>query len=394
VIKLCIRRTKKRADGRYSLYFSFADGGKTRYLASDVAIAAPRNFKNGQITGEPNANYNNAKLNQQLITYQKTYDNLPLHLKYSGLDAIVGILKNPKANTLPFRDYAQKIIDSYRAQDKGSWQVKDQALKKFVAIHSDLPLEAITKATFMELMEYMQKGLSDTSTGIYLRELKSIYNMAVADEKLALTDAQPFKGIKIPKGKKREVALTIENIQAIQQLDLSYKIEQIAKDMLMIMLCLGGLNMKDLVVLPLPENGRICYYRAKTDSTKEEDVKVSLAIQPELAELIAKYRGTDKLFDFGYRYASYRDFGKLINRGLKQIAKKAGVEVELSASVIRHSWATIADELGVSENVIDYVLGHSVRGMAMKYIHRRYKAADDAIRLVLDAINDVHKKNK
>jgi integrase len=162
----------------------------------------------------------------------------------------------------------------------------------------------------------------------------------------------------------------------------------VARDMLLIMLCLGGINMKDLVALPPAESGRICYYRAKTDSTKSEDVKVSLAIQPELSALIAKYAGAERLFDFGYKYANYCNFGSFINKGLKKIAKKASLEVSLSASVIRHSWATIADELGVSENVIDYVLGHSVKGMAMKYIHRRYKAADEAIRLVLNAVNE------
>ena len=56
---------------------------------------------------------------------------------------------------------------------------------------------------------------------------------------------------------------------------------------------------------------------------------------------------------------------------LKKIAEKANVDVNLTMSVIRHSWATIADELGVSENIIDYVLGHSIKGMAMKYIHQQ-----------------------
>jgi site-specific recombinase XerD len=367
VIKLCIRRTKKRTDGSYSLYFSFADGGKTRYLASGVTILTPKNFKNGQITSEPNANYKNAKLNQQLIDFQKVYDNLPLHLKHAKLDTVVSTLRAPKANTLSFREYAQKIIDRYKSQGKGSWSVKEQALSKFTATHGDLPLELITKATIMKVMEDMQKTICDTSIGMYLREIRAIYNMAVGDEQLVLVDTHPFKGIKIPKGRKREVALTAENIQAIQKFTPKHKTEQIAKDMLMIMLCLGGINMKDLVTLPPAENGRVFYYRAKTDSTKQEDVKVSLAVQPELSELIAKYKGTKNLFDFGYKYANYRDFSRFINKGLKKIAEKAGLGVNLSASVIRHSWATIADELGVSENVIDYVLGHSVRGMAMKY---------------------------
>ena len=68
------------------------------------------------------------------------------------------------------------------------------------------------------------------------------------------------------------------------------------------------------------------------------------------------------------------------------MAEAANINVNLSTYVARHTWATIADELGVSEGVIDYVLGHSVRGMAIKYIHRRYRAADEAVRTILNAL--------
>lgn len=272
--------------------------------------------------------------------------------------------------------------------NKGSWRIKEQALGKFVALYGELELEAISKATITALMEDMGKTLADTSVGMYMREIKSMYNMAVNDEQLALITTHPFKNIKIPKGKKREIALTIEEVRAVQKVAAELKTEQVAKDIFLITLCLGGINLKDLLTLSSSKNNRISYYRAKTSITKDEDVKVSLAIQPELAQLVEKYKGVEnKLFDFGYKYASYLDFGRFINRMLVKIAKKADVDVRLTMSVIRHSWATIADELGVNENTIDYVLGHSVKGMAMKYIHRRYKAADEAIRLVLDAIN-------
>jgi integrase len=387
VIKLCIRKTKQHADGRYTLYFSFADKGKTRYIASDVQIVTPKNLKNGQIAGEPNANYNSVKLNQQLIDFQKRYDGLPLYVRYAGLDTIMDALKGPNVSTLSFREYAQKIADSYKSDGKGSWQVKQQALNKFAALHGELPLESVTKAIIIELKQHLQGTLSDTSIGMYLREIKAMYNAAVNDDRLTLVDAQPFKGVQIPKGKKREVALTIEQMRAIRDVALQFKTERIPRDVFMIIFYLGGINMKDLMSLTPPRNGRISYYRAKTDDTKEDDVQVSLAIQPELLSLIERYAGSSHLlFDFGYKYASYCNFTRLVDRGLKKVAAKAGVDVNLSTYVARHSWATIADELGVMEGVIDYVLGHSVKGMSMKYIHRRHKAADEAIRVVLNSI--------
>jgi hypothetical protein len=55
--------------------------------------------------------------------------------------------------------------------------------------------------------------------------------------------------------------------------------------------------MKDLLELLFPvQNGRISSYRAKTDTAKEVDVKVSLAIQPEFSPLVEKYKGAEREF--------------------------------------------------------------------------------------------------
>ena len=92
------------------------------------------------------------------------------------------------------------------------------------------PNSAVTRTTITTLMEQLQRTLSDTSAGMYLREIKSIYNMAVNDESIELIDTHPFKNIKIPKGKKREIALTIAEAKAIYKLPVETKTEQVAKD--------------------------------------------------------------------------------------------------------------------------------------------------------------------
>jgi integrase len=113
---------------------------------------------------------------------------------------------------------------------------------------------------------------------------------------------------------------------------------------------------------------------------------VSIALQPEMIAIIEKYKGTETLLDFGYKFSNYRNFLRLVNCALKRVGQKANVATPLTTYLARHSWATIAHKLKVSIEVIDYVLGHSLKGMAMKYIHLRYEIADEAIRIVLDAL--------
>jgi integrase len=218
-----------------------------------------------------------------------------------------------------------------------------------------------------------------------MREIKAIYHVA-QEQGFVSRDADPFFKFKIPKGSKRETALTIEEMRQLRDIQLDGKLESVARDVFMIIFYLGGVNMKDFLQLQPAVGGRISYLRAKTINTNDNPLPISLALQPELQPYIEKYKGTDTLFDFGYRYSNYKDFTSLVNRNLKKAAARAGIPHNLSTYVARHSWATIADELGISQNVIDYVLGHSVKGMAMQYIHRRYKAADEAMRHVIDSL--------
>jgi hypothetical protein len=130
IIKLCIRNSKKHGDGSYSLYFSFADRGQTLFATTDVAISTAHNFKNGQIVKEQNANYNNAKLNQQLINYQRKYDKLQTWQKELPLPQIVELLRqNACGSDTPFIEFAQKIIADYKLRGQRSYLTKEYALQ-------------------------------------------------------------------------------------------------------------------------------------------------------------------------------------------------------------------------------------------------------------------------
>lgn len=55
----------------------------------------------------------------------------------------------------------------------------------------------------------------------------------------------------------------------------------------------------------------------------------------------------------------YRHVQTLINESLKTVGEMAGLSQKLTMYVARHSWATIARQMGVPLNVISYGMGHS-----------------------------------
>ncbi|MGP1536873.1 tyrosine-type recombinase/integrase, partial [Bacteroides heparinolyticus] len=65
---------------------------------------------------------------------------------------------------------------------------------------------------------------------------------------------------------------------------------------------------------------------------------------------------------------SYSSALNRYNRSLKQLARQAGIAVNLTSYVARHSWASIAYEQGVDLPVISKALGHTDTKTTLIYI--------------------------
>src|SRR3712207_7772652 len=64
-------------------------------------------------------------------------------------------------------------------------------------------------------------------------------------------------------------------------------------------------------------------------------------------------------------------FRSRYNRSLKLLARQAGISVNLTSYVARHSWASIAYEQGIALPVISKVLGHTNTETTLVYIDRK-----------------------
>ena len=69
-------------------------------------------------------------------------------------------------------------------------------------------------------------------------------------------------------------------------------------------------------------------------------------------------------------------------RVLDRVCQKAGL-ADITPHTLRHTFASLAGDLGFSELAIAALLGHSARGVTQRYVH-----IDEALRMTTDRVAD------
>ena len=244
-----------------------------------------------------------------------------------------------------------------------------------------LPFESIDYNFLTRMENYMKfKGLKVNSIGIYLRNIRTIYNQAIS---MGLVDLSlyPFRRYKIPKGTTKHRDLTAQEIASIAKVEIKEPLMRWARDMFMLSFYLIGINMKDLMYVEKIEEGRIKYKRSK--GKRDYSIKV----WQEAMDIIYRYPGEKYLLNALDNYADYRSATKRINKKLKDVATLCKIEKPVSTYYGRHAWGTIANSIGVSLDSISRALGHRlVSDVTIIYVKEDQEAIDQANRRVIDYI--------
>ena len=250
----------------------------------------------------------------------------------------------------------------------------------------ELAFEDITKEWLTKFDNYMAKqSPSRNARNIHLRNIRAVFNEAIDDE---VTTFYPFRRFSIRNVATRKRNLKVDELNTL----FNYPCEKHAQqylDMFKLMFMLLGINTIDLCNLKKIENGRIDFYRAKTNRL------YSIKVEPEALEIINKYKGENFLLNILDRYKDYKDYTKRLNRALKKIGQvdrvgRGGKKVykalfpDISTYWARHSWATIAASLDIPKDTIAHALGHGNNTVTDIYIDFDQDKVDAANRKVLD----------
>lgn len=282
----------------------------------------------------------------------------------------------------------QNFIDG--KTNKGTKGVYKHTLDRIRVFDPDVDkkrFEDIDLKWLMEFEAFCARTASKNARNIHLRNIRAVFNNAIDYE---ITTAYPFRRFKIRPEATRKRSMSVEELRKL----FDYPVEEYAelyRDIFRLIFMLIGINSVDLWALKLiTRDGRIEYKRAKTGRL------YSIKVEPEAMEIINKYRGKNGLLCIADRWSDSRNFRHQLNKALQRIGQverkgRGGKKIitsefeSVTSYFARHSWATIAYDLGISKDIIAQALGHSDgHDTTNIYIKEDIRKVDEANRRVLD----------
>lgn len=298
-------------------------------------------------------------------------------IKYSEINDIktnINYLLNHKIKQEKrLSDYIKDYMSLKSGKTK---QLYQSTLNKLLASGMDKPIEEIDIHWIQTFDNYCSQNMRINGKSVYLRNIRTVFNYLIDEGKI---NNYPFRKFKIKSEETAHRALSIDQLKSL----IGYPCKEYQykyRDIFLLMIYLIGINPKDLLSLTQDNiiNERLVYHRAKTGKL------FSIKLEPEALHIINIYRGENHLLKFIEGNKDYLAFVRHMNKGLKNLDIIPG----LTSYWARHTWASIAFEIGIPKDIISLALGHSI-GAKVTDIYIRYnlEKVDEANRKVIDYIN-------
>lgn len=389
-IRTIIKSAEINSQGKCNIKIRITHKRIPRYISTNFYIE-PKFFdldKGVVKQNHPNAVHINIELRKMLNDIELNLIPVEAKLNSMDVDAIIRHVSFDDANnSVDFFTFLNNKIkylyDCKKNRTAELYQTTYNKLLKFNKVDR-LDFSQVNIQFLKNFEAYMiNEKLEINTRSIYFRNVRAVFNEAIDNDVIGL-ELYPFRKFKIKTEETRNRDLSVIQMRKLLGVELS-GLEQMSRDVFMFSFYTVGMNLKDIFFLEGMRNKRIHYNRAKTRRAQ------NLLLQPEAMEIVSRYESDspDFLLNFHIRYSDYNNFKKAVNKRLKTVAEKANVNEPLTSYYARHTWATIASDLGISEDTIRKALGHSVskkNSLADVYINYNRKKIDEANRLVIDAI--------
>lgn len=381
-LKLYLDTRTKRLDGTSAIRLAINNRGQTAFITLGQYIKADEWDKRlCRVRKRPDKDALNDFLLDRLNYYNRLLMQAQCKPDYRGsmtaialrdtllrdADLCAGVVTLKEM----FERYmAREMKDGTRANYRATWR----SIEQFEKYSGTISLEDISRDWVERYnLHLLNLGRSHNTRTLRIRHIEAVFNYAIDNE---LTTNYPFRRLHLTICETRKRNLNIDDIRTVFFSKVKGK-KSWTVDAFRIIFYLIGINIRDLFSLK-PENvinGRIEYIRAKTGK------KYSILIVPELQELIDKYKGTQKLFSFCEKFTSSNNIAYSLNGSLGKIYPG------LTTYYARHTWATLAFDVGIPKDIISLALGHSFGArVTSTYINADISKVDKANRKVLDYV--------
>lgn len=273
-----------------------------------------------------------------------------------------------KPERTSFFAYAQTLIDEMKEANRiGNAKYYAEVIatvKKFNGGRDMTFLDV--NLDFLKRMEtqHLGKGKSYNGLAAKLRAIRAIYNKAIK-AKIVDKELYPFAEYTITTVKTRKRSISPTAIRKIEEKD--YKPGDSlfhARNYFLASLHLCGMSFTDLAHLQISNiiDGRIKYERQKTGT--QYDIKITQGLSAILAYYTTGKGKDDFIFPIirsetpEEQYKQVDWARRRFNKKLKKLAIECGIQENLTSYVSRHSFATIAKNMGIDTAAISDMLGH------------------------------------
>lgn len=351
------RKGKKKTR---SVSFLVCQGSSKKRIPTDITVSDTELSTNGKKIKSPIK----AKLIEvKRRELQDKLDALSLETIGMNVDAayIVERITATKVGGIDFFSFADEWLENTTIKGKKNYLTMLNSVETYNGKRS-LPLELITYSWLQGYENYLHD--KPRAMTLYLGQIRHLYREAMRQyntdfEQVIKND--PFMRYKVPRQilKKGMRALTLEQLLQIYK----YKGEtgsraQLARDCFILSFCLMGMNSADMFLCTDREGDIIRYNRAKTKDRRSDEAYIEVVIQPFIKDLVKKYEGKDRVFNFYKRYSNASNFNVNINIGLKEVGESVGID-GLNFYQARHTFATLSRNLmRFSKSDVDEALNH------------------------------------
>ena len=378
-IKVICYKSKKLSNDEYPLMMRITKDRKRKYVSLGISMNPDHwDFMKGK--PKPNCPNKDLILNiidKKTMEYRKQlleFQNIEKDFSVQKLvDSVNKPLKRKRVETL-FLEVIEQMKQEKRIGNANFYKFALNSMKTFNNGSMDIPFAEIDVIWLKKYESWMKgNGNAINTMGVRFRALRAIYNLAI-EQKIIKKEYYPFEDFKVSKLKEstNKRAIPKEDIQKIMNFDVKKitkyhsPLLELSRDVFLFSYLCCGINFIDIAHLKHSNirNNRIIYSRHKTGKS------INFPLQSIAIELIKKYGNQEREYIFPIlnekvhvtelqQHYRIQKIIKKVNKWLKVIAEKAGIESDLTTYVARHSYATVLKRSGVNIALIGETLGHS-----------------------------------
>lgn len=396
------RKGKPDRDGMGQIYIAAYQARKYKYYSTGIRIL-PKQWHRGKrlVVDHPNA----AAYNHQLALKLSEFRHFQVQLinqkfgKEVSLSEFDEKYRSSGGKQLTFTDFYEQELEADNLADS-SRTAQRNTLEKLRKVQDPIYFHELT----FELLDRFEKqlikeGLKKTTISKHHKDLKKFIKRAVKKDYLSV-DADPYKKFSYDRGRHQpKEFLRLEEVERIDRLIDSELPERFVRTKyIFLLMCYTGLRISDVLALKpahLCKTQKGWYLDKIMEKTKGFNKKVSLPLNA-LFKFSGEKEGRAQrvikkslmLFAQGKGRQLFQvKTGQSVNRDLKELAKLAGIDKDITCHTGRHTFGTNM-AVKVPVTTLQYYMGHSKVETTMGYVQLSKEILDEVLEKIEWTLTD------